>query len=103
MTAFDPESNIVKAMKGWDDVKPTSACLHCQGTNRAPGDGRTECGFCIPDAEFYYQSRGAQLLRSVTQPNVDKPGTGGQWSPEKGWHNAIEAEERTAADETWVS
>lgn len=25
---------------------PTSECLHCDGSGKAPGDGRTECGFC---------------------------------------------------------
>lgn len=92
MTTFDPESSIVKAMKGWDDIVPTSACLHCQGTNRAPGDGRTECGFCTPDAEFYViegRTNGCSYTTSVRPLGF-------------GFSRAIEAEERIAAAETWV-
>ncbi len=29
---------------GWDDVRPTSECRHCQGTGMA--DEHNECGFC---------------------------------------------------------
>lgn len=46
MTTWRPDHSLVLAMMGWDDVKPTSECLHCRGTGRAPGNGRTECGFC---------------------------------------------------------
>lgn len=32
--------------RDWDKVKKRLDCLHCNGTGIAPGDGRTECGFC---------------------------------------------------------
>lgn len=32
--------------RDWDAIRPTSECLHCKGSGIAPGDGRTECGFC---------------------------------------------------------
>lgn len=32
--------------KNWDAIRATSRCLHCRGSGVAPGDGRTECGFC---------------------------------------------------------
>lgn len=37
----------------WDAIRDTPNCLHCHGTGIAPGDGRTECGFC----EDYEQTR----------------------------------------------
>lgn len=46
MTIFDRTHSLVKAMRGWDDVRPTNECLHCHGSGRAPGDGKTLCGFC---------------------------------------------------------
>ncbi len=46
MTQFNPAHPFVLAMKNWDVTKKTSECLHCHGTGLAPGDGRTECGFC---------------------------------------------------------
>lgn len=30
----------------YDALRNPQDCLHCHGTTRAPGDGRTECGFC---------------------------------------------------------
>lgn len=32
--------------KNWDKIVATPDCLHCGGSGEAPGDGRTECGFC---------------------------------------------------------
>lgn len=52
-------------MRGWDDVRPTNECLHCHGTGLAPGDGRTECGFCS-------QRKEGQKVASV----YDNPGQG---------------------------
>lgn len=49
MTMFNPTHPLVLAMRGWDDVRPTTECLHCDGTGLAPGDGQTECGFCEAD------------------------------------------------------
>ena len=38
---------LVEGLRGWDDVKPTSECLHCSNGQDSPSsDGRTECGFC---------------------------------------------------------
>lgn len=34
---------------GWDALRQTENCLHCHGTGIAPGDGKTECGFCYTD------------------------------------------------------
>lgn len=48
MTAYNPDHPLVKAMRGWDRIVPTSECPHCHGTGLAPGDGHTECGFCTP-------------------------------------------------------
>lgn len=48
--AFREDHPLVLAMKGWDDVKPTSKCLHCRGTGQAPGTG-SECGFCEKDLQ----------------------------------------------------
>lgn len=43
----------VPLFDGWDRLRPTSQCRHCHGTGRAPGDGRTECGFCeMPGRDF---------------------------------------------------
>lgn len=33
-------------LRDWDKTRKTTDCLHCHGTGKAPGDGRTECGFC---------------------------------------------------------
>lgn len=38
--------DLTDLFAGWDEIKPTDKCLHCDGTGKAPGDGRTECGFC---------------------------------------------------------
>lgn len=46
MTYHNPRHPLNLAMRGWDEVKLTSECLHCNGSGKAPGDGRTECGFC---------------------------------------------------------
>lgn len=46
---YRPDHPLVMAMKGWDKIRPTSECLHCDGSGDAPGDGRTECGFCERD------------------------------------------------------
>lgn len=35
----------------WDAVVLTENRLHCQGSNSASGDDRTECGFCAPTIE----------------------------------------------------
>lgn len=35
--------------RNWDKIRPTSECRHCLGTGVAPGDGNTECGFCVKD------------------------------------------------------
>lgn len=43
---YNPRHPLVLALKGWDEVKPTAECFHCEGTGLAPGDGTTECGFC---------------------------------------------------------
>lgn len=41
------ERDLQPIFDGWDDVRPTADCLHCNGTGLAPsGDGRTPCGFC---------------------------------------------------------
>lgn len=42
----------------WDAVRPTSECVHCDGTGVAPGDGSTECGFC--DESEYDPVRAAE-------------------------------------------
>lgn len=31
---------------GYDAPRNPADCLHCKGTMRAPGDGKTACGFC---------------------------------------------------------
>lgn len=49
MTKFNENHPLVLSLKGWDRVRPTANCPHCKGTNKAPGDGRTECGFCDPN------------------------------------------------------
>lgn len=38
--------DVVAPLDRWDSVRPTECCRHCNGTGRAPGDGRTACGFC---------------------------------------------------------
>lgn len=35
-----------KLLEEWDEPTAKHSCLHCKGTGLAPGDGRTECGFC---------------------------------------------------------
>lgn len=40
--------NAAQAMRGWDEVKYTDECGHCNKTGKAPGDGKTACGFCEP-------------------------------------------------------
>lgn len=59
MTIFNPDNPFVLAMKGWDAIVPTSECRHCEGTGIAPGDGTTDCGFCIPDNR-YNEPRGTR-------------------------------------------
>lgn len=47
-----PKAHMVRLPDGqydwehWDDLKDTTDCRHCGGTGSAPGDGKTECGFC---------------------------------------------------------
>lgn len=50
MTRFNPNHPLVKALRGWDEIRPTAECVHCNGTGLAPGDGTTECGFCEPES-----------------------------------------------------
>lgn len=49
MTRFSNEYKQKYGFGGWDDPRPTKECLMCNGTGIAPGDGETECGFCIND------------------------------------------------------
>jgi ribosomal protein S27AE len=37
--------------QNWDRIWPQNQCPHCHGTGLAPGDGRTECGFCHKDGK----------------------------------------------------
>ena len=44
MTQFSEK--FLQSFRNWDKVRKTKDCLHCHGTGKAPGDGKTECGFC---------------------------------------------------------
>lgn len=46
---WNRESEYVKATKNWDVVRSTPECEFCHGSGVAPGDGKTECGFCEAD------------------------------------------------------
>lgn len=75
MTQFRPDHPLVLAMKGWDDVRPTSKCHHCKGSGTAPGDGATECGFCEPDEPIDWHSMPWQdLLQEIWDRVYDPNG-----------------------------
>lgn len=38
--------DIVNIFTSWDAPRHPDDCFHCHGTELAPGDGRTKCGFC---------------------------------------------------------
>lgn len=65
MTQFRPDHPLVLAMKDWDRVRPTSECLHCSRTGIAPGDGKTECGFCEADEVDYRTMPWQDLLQII--------------------------------------
>ena len=44
MTQFSDEYRQRYGFGGWDDLRPQSECLMCNGTGRA--DDHNECGFC---------------------------------------------------------
>lgn len=71
MTTFNPAHPLVLALKGWDSVKFTDECLHCNFTGKAPGDGLTECGFCT------------MRPRNIV---VRQQETAGAWVPRDAWY-----------------
>ena len=38
--------SLASLFEGWDDIRKTADCRHSDGTGKAPGDGKTHCGFC---------------------------------------------------------